>query len=241
MNPSFPAKGIFVTGTDTGVGKTVITAALAAALRHRGFDAGVMKPVQTGSEPTPVGLTAPDAEYLTRVAGVFDPPELVCPSRFTAPLAPLTAARLADREVDLAAIRAAFRELTARRSPVLVEGAGGLAVPIRKDYLMSDLAADLGLPVVVVARPGLGTINHTLLTVHFARAAGLRVLGIIVNNYPPQPGEAERTSPAVIEEFSGAPILGIVPAVPPNGRAADEAIVDLRGHPLIDRLLASLR
>ncbi len=237
MNLQTRTPGIFITGTDTGVGKTVITAALAAALRHRGMDAGVMKPIQTGSERTATGLTAPDGEYLVRVSGVSDPLERVSPCRFRAPLAPLSAARLEEREVDLDAVRTAYEELTARHPLVLVEGAGGLAVPIRESYLMSELAYDLGLPLVVVARPSLGTINHSLLTVHFARAAGLRVLGIIVNNYPADPGEAERTSPAVIEEFSGVPVLGIVPAVPDAGPDGDEVVVDLREHALVDRLL----
>jgi dethiobiotin synthetase len=202
-----PPPGLFITGTDTGVGKTVVAAGMAAALRGRGVDVGVMKPVQTGPG-------SGDARELALAARTSDPEELVCPVRLAAPLAPQVAAELESREVRLEQILAAYGELRRRHAFLIVEGAGGLAVPIAPQLLMSDLARAMALPLVVVARPGLGTINHTLLTIHFARAAGLEVLGFLVNNYPLNPGLAERTSPGVIEQLAGVPLIGILPHLP---------------------------
>lgn len=204
------SRGFFITGTDTGVGKTVVTAALAAALRARGVDVGVMKPVETGVAPEPVAGESSDAEVLARAAGVDDPLTLVGPVRLREPLAPLVAARREGREVCLRTLMTAFRTLRERHAVMLVEGAGGLAVPIAPGLLMADLAGELALPLLVVARPSLGTINHTVLTVAFARAAGLRVAGIVINGTPAEPGPAEETSPAVIEELSGARVVAIL-------------------------------
>jgi len=211
--------GIFVTGTDTGVGKTVIAAALARAMRRHGIDAGVMKPAQTGALRTPEGLIAPDARFLATAASVDDPPALVCPVCLEAPLAPSVAARLEGREISVARIIAAYRELRGRHQRMIVEGAGGLAVPIAGAYLMRDLARELGLPLLIVARPGLGTISHTLLTVEFARAGGLEVLGVLINNYPRSPGLAERTNPEVIAELAQVSFFGVIrhdPRVDPD-------------------------
>jgi dethiobiotin synthetase len=202
--------GIFVTGTDTGVGKTVVAGALAGALRSRGLDVGVMKPVQTGAVRTPAGWVAPDARCLAAAARVEDPMELICPVRLEAPLAPSVAADLEGTPVSVTRILDACRELRGRHRWLIVEGAGGLCVPIRDDYLMSDLARDMELPLLVVARPSLGTINHTLLTLRYAQSAGLPVLGIVIGDYPPEPGLAERTSPAVIERLAGVKVLGMV-------------------------------
>jgi dethiobiotin synthetase len=237
-------RGLFVTGTDTGVGKTVVTAALAAALRRRGVDVGVMKPVQTGAVRASDGLIALDARFLAAVAEVDDPPDLVCPVLLEAPLAPSVAAELERRDIHPAEILAAYRELQKRHEAVMVEGAGGICVPITGTYLMSDLAREMELPLLVVARPSLGTINHTVLTVHFARAAGLEVLGVAINNYPADPGLAERTSPAVIEKLAGVPVLGFVahdPKVDVDTGKAGETVTRMEGSALLERLLALLR
>jgi dethiobiotin synthetase len=237
-------KGLFVTGTDTGVGKTAVTAALAGALRRRGIDAGVMKPIQTGAIRSSGGLIAPDARFLAAAAGVIDPPDLICPCRLETPLAPAVAAKLEDREVSLASVLAAYHELLDRHGFLLVEGAGGICVPISGTYLMSDLARDMGLPLLVVARPSLGTINHSVLTAHFARAAGLEVLGVVIGNYPKVPDLAERTSPVEIERLTGVPVLGIFnhePSVDVEGGETGEIVTRMEGNPILDRLLALLR
>src|SRR5205823_4609969 len=122
--------GIFITGTDTGVGKTAVAAALAGALRSRGLDVGVMKPVQSGAERGPGGLVAPDGHFLAIAAGVEDPPEWVCPVCLEAPLAPSVAAEMEGREIDLGVVFAAYRALRERHDWLIVEGAGGICVPI---------------------------------------------------------------------------------------------------------------
>jgi len=219
--PSSFGKGIFVTGTDTGVGKTVVAAALAAVLRLDGVDVGVMKPVQTGAIPDneanqllsvlggspPASLRAPDAEYLKAVAGVDDPMRLICPSMYVTPVAPMVAAEFEGRPVNVGGILSAFRDLAARHEFMVVEGAGGITVPLTEDYLMADLARAMGLPILVVARPSLGTINHTRLTVEYARSAGLEVVAVVINRCPTRPDIAERTNPAVIERLCKVRVL----------------------------------
>lgn len=225
-------RGIFVTGTDTGVGKTVVAAGLARLLARRGVPVGVLKPVETGWDGEP-GTWPPDGAMLARAAGVEVPVEAVVPCFYPEPLAPLVAARRAGRPVDLAAIRAAYRRVEASGAFALVEGVGGLAVPLCEGYAVADLAAEWGLPLLVVARPGLGTLNHSVLTVEYARRRGLRVLGLVVNGRDPDTRDvAERTNPAVLEELCGVPVLGVVPRRPAirdpeDAAAAVQAGLDL--------------
>ena len=171
-------RGLFVTGTDTGVGKTLVACAVVRALRARAVDVGVMKPVETG-----VGDAGPlDALALQRAAATPDPVELICPQRFALPAAPSAAARDAERTVDLAAIRDAYAEIRNRHDTVIVEGAGGLLVPVSEELDMAGLAGELGLPLLVVARASLGTINHTLLTLEVAQKRGLEVAGVVISH-----------------------------------------------------------
>lgn len=202
--------GIFISGTDTGVGKTVITAALAWSLKQTGKRIAALKPVQTGTELP--GLT--DIEFVEKVLGTHHALDDVCPYRFPKPLAPLVASELSGGEIDIGKIKEAYRKLQSAHDIVIVEGAGGLLVPILENYLMSDLASDLGLPVLLVTRPDLGTLNHTLLTVESARTRGLRITGIVINNFPEDPGDAERTNPELISRLTGAPIAGVYPSDP---------------------------
>jgi len=203
-------KGIFVTGTDTGVGKTVLSAALGWTLQEAGKKVAVMKPIQTGIESGEVL----DIEFVQMVLGSNHPLDLVCPYRFPAPLAPLVAARLAGEKIEIEKIKDAFYKLSSSHDLVLVEGAGGLLVPIICNYFMSDLVSDLGLPVIIVARPGLGTLNHTALTAGAARSRGLEVLGIVINGFPSNPGLSERTNPETMIQITGVPILGVLPYDP---------------------------
>jgi len=207
-----PARGIFVTGTDTGVGKTVVAAGLAAALIQSGHDVGVMKPVATGGVRRREGLMSEDAEFLAHVADAPEPMRVISPVVLAEPLAPTVAARRAGVTIDLDAIRAAFDEIAAAHQLVIVEGIGGLLVPITEGYRVADLAAEFDLPLVVVARPGLGTINHTLLTVEVARSRGLDLLGIIINGLDADAaGVAEETNPAELAHEADLPILTVVP------------------------------
>jgi adenosylmethionine-8-amino-7-oxononanoate aminotransferase len=196
-------RSFFVTGTDTGVGKTMATYALALCLRAKGFGVGVMKPVQSG-----VG----DAEFLKKRLGLADDLREINPYCAKEPLAPHVVFPRAGIRISRDRIIAAFRRLQERHEIVLVEGAGGLLVPIGGDYFMADLAKDLGLELIVVARPGLGTINHTLLTVREAERRGLDVAGVIFSDAKGRPkGITEKTNPGAIRELSGIPILGQVP------------------------------
>jgi dethiobiotin synthetase len=204
-------KGIFITGTDTGVGKTYIGASIAAAMCRKGINVGVMKPAETGCKVRQGKLVSADTLVLMKSAGVADPLELVNPFRFRLPLAPLVAARLEGKRVRIQKIVAAYQSLEQQHEFMIVEGAGGILVPLTRVQSYRDLAALLGLTVLIVARPGLGTINHTLLTIEALQQSKIPIAGIVINYVRKvEPGLAERTSPAVIERLSGVPIIGII-------------------------------
>lgn len=219
--------GLFITGTDTGVGKTVVAAGLARLLCERGLRVGVLKPVETGCPPN---SPPRDGQWLARAAGLNGNWADVVPCAYEAPVAPLVAARLANRPVDWNAILSAYSRVRARSDIVIVEGAGGLAVPVTETQTMADLAAALGLPVLVVARPSLGTLNHTSLTVHYARDRGLKVAGVIISGYPREADSlAERTNPAMIEALCRVPVLGLVPRWPSMNGPEDAALAVAEG------------
>jgi dethiobiotin synthetase len=203
--------GIFITGTDTGVGKTFIGAGIASALRGQGVDVGVMKPVETGCPVRHSALVPRDAVALLRSSAAKDPLDLVNPYRFKAPLAPSVAAAREGMPIEMRRLLASFRKLEGRHEFMLIEGAGGIMVPLTARRSFLDLAAILNLPVLIIARPGLGTINHTLLTIMALRHRRLPIAGIVINYSRNQhAGEAERTNPDVIEYCSGVPVIGIV-------------------------------
>lgn len=201
-------RGLFVTGTDTGVGKTIVTAALARVLRLRGVNVGVMKPVTSGCDERNGELVSDDAELLAWAAGIECDND-VAPYRLRQPLAPVEAAALDGVKVDFGRITESYQRLCTRHDYVLVEGAGGLMVPLNGGLLIADLANHLKLPLLVVARPGLGTINHSVLTCFAAGQIGLEVSGVIVNRFPECPGPAEKGASHQIGSLCGAPILGI--------------------------------
>ncbi len=204
------SRGIFVTGTDTGVGKTVVSAVLARLLRVRGVNVGVMKPVTSGCRDENGQPVSDDALLLCQAAGVVCADD-VATYLLREPVAPAEAARIDGVMIDFARIRQAFDRLAADHDFVIVEGAGGLMVPLAGGLLVADLARQLELPLLVVARPDLGTINHTVLTCFAAQQMGLRVAGVVVNNYPDAPGLAELSAPHHIGSLCGAPVLGIWP------------------------------
>jgi dethiobiotin synthetase len=211
MSAEQPCLGLFITGTDTGVGKTMVAAALACYFRQRGLKVGVMKPCETGVvDPRQPGA---DARLLRWAAGSTDADELVAPYRFPEPLAPSLAAERAGALIDPTRIVAAYAELSQGKELMLVEGAGGLMVPLRGGFLVADLVRQLALPMLVVARPGLGTLNHTLLTVFAARAMELPLAGFMVNRMPGQPGVAEREAPHLLASLASADLLGVLPEV----------------------------
>ncbi|MEI7818336.1 MAG: dethiobiotin synthase [Desulfuromonadales bacterium] len=203
-------RGIFITGTDTGVGKTVVAAVLARLLRMNGVSVGVMKPVTSGCREVSGDLLSDDALLLCQAAAIPCSEDIAL-YRLREPIAPAEAAKLDGVKIDFSAIKAAFTRLSSSFEYVIVEGAGGLMVPLSGGLLVADLARELDLPVLVVARPNLGTINHTVLTCFAAQQMGLRVAGVIINGMPENPGLAEKCSPHQIGSLCGAPVLGIWP------------------------------
>ena len=214
--------GLFITATDTEVGKTVITGALAAGLRARGFDVGVMKPLASGGSVKWRGIeTAEDAAFLMEAAGIpASEAPLVNPLCFEAALTPAVAARQSGVKVELAAVFSAYRQLAKQHRHLLVEGVGGMISPLADDYLLADLAVELALPLVIVARANLGTINHTVLTVEYARKRGLQVAGIILNRWPDKPGVLEESNAEYIARLTGVPIWGRFPHFDETGQLA---------------------
>ena len=205
-------KGYFVTGTDTGVGKTTVSCALLAAARARGLAVDAIKPVETGCIADDEGrLTAADAVALAHAAGDTTRPRAI--EMYRAPLAPSVAAELEGRSVDVDRLQSGVRLVRSRKLDfLLVEGAGGLLVPLTFDLDMADLAARLGLPLLVVARAGLGTINHTLLTLEAAARRSLEVAGVILTSTVPGTSRADVDRNALeISRRGGARILGILP------------------------------
>jgi len=220
---SAAGRGWFVAGTDTGVGKTLVACTLVRALRRRGTTVGVMKPIETG-----VGAEGPcDALALREAAGVDDPLETICPQRFALPAAPTVAAEAEGREVDLDAVRAAFAILAARHAALIVEGAGGLLVPAAKDTSMADLAGELGLPLIVVARASLGTINHTRLTLEAAEARSLPVAGVVIShaNGPLSPPDAANLD--ALRRHLGDRLVAEIPPLSPGELPSQDTIAAL--------------
>jgi dethiobiotin synthetase len=204
-------RGFFVTGTDTEVGKTVVAAAACAALSARGEDVAAFKPAVTGLDEAP-GAWPPDHELLATATG--QRPEDVAPYRYGPPLSPHYAAELAGETIEPSVLLDHARSASAAADVLVCEGVGGLLVPLTPGYLIRDLALDLALPLVIAARPGLGTINHTLLTVEAASAAGLRVAGIVLTPWPESPQPMQRSNRATVERLTRAPVSGLAPTTP---------------------------
>jgi dethiobiotin synthetase len=228
-------RGFFITGTDTGVGKTVIAGALLLVIRSLGISVCGMKPIETGcmksenvvqkaeSRVKDTLLIPADGMFLKEIADMDDSIDVITPIRFEKPLAPFPASEIEGIPVDIDKIKKAFKDLLRKYDMVVVEGIGGLFVPIKRDYFVLDLIKHFGLPIIIVSRPGLGTINHTLLTVNYAMKEGLNVAGIIINySRPPEKTLAEETNPKVIRQISPVPIIGIFPYLEDLGRSTIE-------------------
>jgi len=196
-------RGLFVTGTGTEVGKTVVAATIARTLAAEGKRLAVFKPAVTGLDE---GVET-DHALLRRASGSEQNDEQIAPYRYGPPASPHLAAALAGEEIEPERLRQVAAAAAERADAIVCEGVGGLLVPLSTGYLVRDLAADLGYPLVIVASPGLGTINHTLLTVEAARAANLEVTAIVLNPWPKEPTEIERNNRETLVEMSGAQVL----------------------------------
>jgi dethiobiotin synthetase len=201
------ARGVFVTGTGTEVGKTVVAATIARTLAEEGQRVAVFKPAVTGLDE---GVET-DHELLRRAARSNQSDDEIAPYRYGPPASPHLAAAMAGEEIDPERLRRAARAAAEAADAIVCEGVGGLLVPLSPTYLVRDLAADLGYPLVVVASPGLGTINHTLLTIEAAHAAGLEVAAVVLSPWPDEPSEIERSNRETVAELAEVPVLTLPP------------------------------
>lgn len=218
---------IFVTATDTGVGKTVTTAALGVALRCRGMSVGVMKPVETGV----VKGRPSDAGRLIQAVQVSDSLDLVRPYAFRLPIAPLDAARTERRTIKIPTILQAYRKLQAEHDILLVEGAGGLHVPITSGMHVLDLIENLKAPVLVVGRVGLGGVNHALLTINALRERKIPILALVLNRTVPAKNTVARrqecSTVELLRESAGVPVIGPFPYMPGLNVQFEQAVAKL--------------
>jgi dethiobiotin synthetase len=229
------AKGLFITGTDTGVGKTLICGGIARILRNQGLKVGVFKPVATGCRSEMDGLVSRDGEFLAMCAELNEPMTVVTPACYRTPAAPIVCARIEEKSIDYEQIAAMYNYLAKSCDVVLVEGIGGALVPLDEKTMIVDLAARMKLPTVIVAREKLGTINHTLLTIGAVRNAGLYAAGVVINGHIfPTAGIAEETAPKIIAELGNTKILATV------GQDDQSSVEDLRlGNMIIAGLVES--
>jgi dethiobiotin synthetase len=219
--------GLFITGTDTGVGKTVIAGTIAQWFARRCSRVAVCKPIATGCERRREGLVSADAEFLASCADARHSLEQICPQRYAEPLAPAMAAERAGEPVDWPRIDQSIQQMCVGSGVMIVEGVGGVAVPLGEQTTILHLANWLRLPAIIVARAGLGTINHTLLTIGALRAVGVEVAGVVLNRYPAENASiAEETNSDAIEKWGGVPVLCIVPEEPVQRASIPVEIAD---------------
>jgi dethiobiotin synthetase len=218
-------RGIFVTGTDTEVGKTVLAAAICAALVDRGERVAAFKPAVTGLDDDP-GEWGHDHELLASVANCGQSPEDVAPYRFGPPLSPHLAAEQAGAEIDTDRLVSAAQDAGAEADVLVVEGVGGLMVPLTPAYLVRNLAVELELPLVIAARTGLGTINHSLLTIEAAWTAELAVAGVVLTPWPDEPASIELSNGETIERLGEVAVSALAETTP-DGLAAAGATLPL--------------
>jgi dethiobiotin synthetase len=228
-------KGLFVTGTDTDVGKTIITSGIAAVLKEKQVDIGVYKPLLSG-----VSREHPESDTSLLKEGSQTPLtyEEITPFEFKEPLAPYVAGKLEGRSIYLKDVLNHWNQIKEKHQYFLVEGAGGISVPLGPDFLVSDLIAALDLPTIIVTRANLGTINHTFLTVKYAQSIGIKIAGIIINGKNSDFDLAEQTNPNVIEKQCGVPILGITPRLEELNKEAIKQMI--KDHIDVSKIIKKL-
>ncbi len=205
-------KSYFITATDTGVGKTTVTSALAACMQKLGINVGVMKPVATGIVQK-TGFKSSDVSILYRAVKVNDSEDDINPIFMPLPISPYDASKILDLKFDKKIIFEKFAKLQSRHDMMLVEGIGGIMTPLSRDYFVADLIKEMNLETIIITRPTLGTLNHTMMTINTCRDRKITITGIIVNNYDENGGPAEKNAPITLHEITGIPILGVLPFV----------------------------
>ncbi len=212
------AKGIFITATDTGVGKTMVAGAIARHLVEKGIDCGVMKPIESGCHNEKGRLIPSDGSYLKAAARSEDPIDLISPYRFETPLSPYALTIQENVEaLDLKKIAEKYQGLAEKHRFMIVEGMGGLIVPLTAEEALIDLIRLLKLPVLLVARSGLGTLNHTLLSLRYGQSLGLTFLGVVLNRSSSRPEPSEETNSMILSERCTVPVVGPLPYFKPSG------------------------
>ncbi len=205
-------KSCFITGTDTGVGKTVVTAALAHCIKKRGIDVGVMKPIATGI-PEKTGPKSSDVSLLLHSSGVQDHENMINPVFLPSPSSPYDACKMLETNFDKKIIFENFEKLKKLHQMLLVEGIGGIMTPILRDYFVADMIKQMNLDTIIVTRSTLGTLNHTVMTINMCKKYGIPIKGIIINNFDEKGDPVEKNAPTTIFEITNIPILGVIPFV----------------------------
>jgi len=225
----FRPRGVFITATDTGVGKTLVASALVTCLIQRGIDVGVMKPIETGASQATMAQT--DGARLRSAAGNLDPMREVCPYIFHLPVAPLSASRAERTTVQSVRIMRAFRLLHQKYALMVVEGVGGVQVPITQRHHILDLIYRMKLPTIVIGRSGLGGINHALLTLFALRHHKIPIVALVLNQCQPVEGKTacvqEQSTVSLLRELAGVPVIGPLPYSPGVNRNWHEGLVRL--------------
>ena len=231
-------RGVFITATDTGVGKTLVASALVMRLVQRGIDVGVMKPIETGVSRAAKARS--DGVRLRRAAGSQDSLAEVCPYVFRSPVAPLSAARAEKTTVQIATIMRAFRTLSQKHAFMMVEGVGGVQVPITQLLNVSDIIYRMKLSAIVVGRSGLGGINHALLTLHALRRRRIPIVALVLNQCRPVRTKIaraqEQSTVSLLQMLAGVPVIGPLPYSPSVNQNWNESLVRLAGTAPITKL-----
>ncbi|MDP8263592.1 MAG: dethiobiotin synthase [Candidatus Ancaeobacter aquaticus] len=230
-------KGIFATGTDTDIGKTFVSGLIAQAFLRRNIRTIVVKPIATGGRKLKGQCISPDTLYLKKKLNLPQQQNELNPVCFSAPLAPLSASRIEKKTINIKNVLKSVEHAAQNYDQIIVEGIGGVSVPITKDYFVSNLIKDIGFPVIIVARSSLGTINHTLLTINELERRGISILGVIYNDCTrTKKGLAQKTSPRIISECSKVPILGEIPYVSEKDTKGYNALADMLYTKIMRRL-----
>ena len=202
-------KAYFITGTDTGVGKTSITAGLAGSMRKIGIDVGVMKPISTGY-PQKSGFKSYDVAKLVEAISIKDPEDLINPVFLALPTSPYDATKLLELSVDMPLIFEQFKKLLSMHEILLVEGIGGIMTPITKNFFVADLIKGMNIEIIIVTRATIGTLNHTIMTCKMCKDYGIKIRGLIINNFDEKGTPSEKNAPKTLYELTNVPILGMI-------------------------------